>query len=1277
MMSKERLCFSTTGAQNQLSHYLWSSLSHLCYTMDRTVTVEPSPFINVQKDRNAFTVIDTFSICVVLFYCVVLSELYQDKRIRTELLLWSLGVSPTEQMIAWYISQILQAMVWSMISMVQLVPFIFTMATNIVFLWFCMTLVFFGAAILALISAKFVRGTMSYLFAIFQMMIIWLFSYIWTQTGLPLPTSQVVRNLLLLHPITQALNWFKLAQSAEFSREGLSLSTLTSTFNMKQHDFFGTGLETLLLILTVAIVCSILFLVNFKYFLDLIRNALNLDTLLLGLKQKPHANEHLERFYERYEMSTSKPPIVEVKNLSMSYPNGFQALTDVSFSIYPGEILGLLGKNGAGKSTTMNIISGFYEASEGFVKVGGIDLSCDRIAALNNLSFCPQDDRFFYRLTVTEHLKLVCRLKNAKYNSERADWLLKFLQLTEKRDTKPRNVSGGQKRRVCIAMAYIANSPLVILDEPTSAVDAATRKTLWSFFQAQQKANPQQSVILCTHFMQEADVLSQRIAIISEGQLKAIGSSTYLKSLFGVGYTFTYEKAYDQKVRAVVSENCAKVKFPSSEENGTFQVPMELASFLPAILKQLDTAGLGYSFNAATLENVFVSLSTKTTQSNCDSKADAENAVLDTDFDEGLLDLADNTSSLNFENNPSHIWFLNQLKFSFYVDFLRIFVENWIFFVVYTIFFFAFPQVVMLLCNLDDSLFTSENIIQNGNITVTPATISKNPKVAIFGQTFEPELSNITNILSKNGVTTVTNKSLDTILDEYLDKPGEIFNTYPFFLNFTDGGEVQCAPNNHFQSSSILCVLLLMNLYMKPAFLSELPINVSVVYFEEEVSDDDDGSSYLYADYEEHKSERQDQCKGTIFYFLEPIIYFCLLFFILRVEASRNEVGLSSFYRANGAHPLFAFTYRLITLFFIIFAYFFAIVILTEQVPYVAQLGAEEKIPSYKLLDAIALFSFAFACFAILVTKFLKSVIVQLLITFVSGVIYFAVFSMGDAKKSLLQVSNLFWILVAPLYSVPINTIPILLNSEQKTEKVAIHSWAIQLSIFFVLIFMIESMAGRIVINAISALFSGIDDKCDENESQVEGSESSQLAIHGRKVYHTYRQLSVGVCSCCKGDGCALMKRTRALRGMRLNVKKGECYALLGVNGAGKSTLFEILTGGNRLQKGSVSISGKSVAMNPLAVLKDIGYCSQMDKVPKYLKVSKIIELFGQMRGLSKEQIQQQMDYMVRVLDVSAHMSKLLGRCSGGTKRKVSTMVAFIGFPKLIILDESTTGIYK
>jgi ABC-2 type transport system ATP-binding protein len=197
------------------------------------------------------------------------------------------------------------------------------------------------------------------------------------------------------------------------------------------------------------------------------------------------------------------------------------ALRGIDLTIRRGEFFGLLGPNGAGKSTLINIIAGLVRASEGSVAVLGHDVVREFRAARKSLGVVPQELVFDPFFNVIDML----RLQAGYYGAGKAAWpwidqLIERLELTEKRTAMMRTLSGGQKRRVLIAQALVHKPPVVILDEPTAGVDVDLRRTLWEFTRELHAQG--HTIILTTHYLEEAEHMCQRVAIIDRGLVKVV-----------------------------------------------------------------------------------------------------------------------------------------------------------------------------------------------------------------------------------------------------------------------------------------------------------------------------------------------------------------------------------------------------------------------------------------------------------------------------------------------------------------------------------------------------------------------------------------------------------------------------------------------------------------------------------------------------------------------------------------------------------------------------------
>ena len=212
---------------------------------------------------------------------------------------------------------------------------------------------------------------------------------------------------------------------------------------------------------------------------------------------------------------------LQIKKLSKIYKDKVNniALNDISLNVPVGSIFGLLGPNGAGKSTLINIISGSVIKTSGKVCIWGLDIDKHRKQSKLAVGVVPQElniDAFF---TPKETLNLHSGMFNVPKNNWRTDELLKLMDLTDKAETYSRKLSGGMRRRLLVAKAMVHSPPIVILDEPTAGVDVELRQKLWSYFKKLNELGV--TIILTTHYLEEAEFLCDHIAIINKGKIIA------------------------------------------------------------------------------------------------------------------------------------------------------------------------------------------------------------------------------------------------------------------------------------------------------------------------------------------------------------------------------------------------------------------------------------------------------------------------------------------------------------------------------------------------------------------------------------------------------------------------------------------------------------------------------------------------------------------------------------------------------------------------------------
>jgi len=264
------------------------------------------------------------------------------------------------------------------------------------------------------------------------------------------------------------------------------------------------------------------------------------------------------------------------------------AVDDMSLVVNSGELFALLGHNGAGKTTAINCITGMIPSTSGEWGVMGFSGETDIERCRHNLSMCPQDNPMYNELTVDQHIAFFSALRGTRDVKAETEQVLAALGMTEKRNSKCKALSGGQKRRLWVATALVGSVPVVFLDEPTSGMDPSARRELWSLLLSMKDRG--RAIVFTTHYLEEADVLADRKAVMAKGKVKAVGTSKELKMQFGTGYhlrifvqsTISQEqrevvqRLVTQGVNGAVGDHVAAVERTQADD-----APLELRFTLP------------------------------------------------------------------------------------------------------------------------------------------------------------------------------------------------------------------------------------------------------------------------------------------------------------------------------------------------------------------------------------------------------------------------------------------------------------------------------------------------------------------------------------------------------------------------------------------------------------------------------------------------------------------------------------------------------------------------
>ena len=301
-------------------------------------------------------------------------------------------------------------------------------------------------------------------------------------------------------------------------------------------------------------------------------------------------------------------PIISISNLTKTYASGLQALKAVNLDIRKGEIFALLGPNGAGKTTLINIVCGIVTPSTGTVIADGHDILRDYRAARMKIGLVPQElatDTFETPLaTVTFSRGLFARAPNPAL----VEKVLRDLSLWDKRKEKIMNLSGGMKRRVMIAKALAHEPQILFLDEPTAGVDVELRRDMWALVRGLRDSGV--TIILTTHYIDEAEEMADRIGVISKGELIVVEEKATLMKKLGKKQLTVHLQEPMTEIPGHLADWKLALKAGGTELEFTFDAHQERTG-IPSLLKRMSELGISYkdlNTSQSSLEDIFVSL---------------------------------------------------------------------------------------------------------------------------------------------------------------------------------------------------------------------------------------------------------------------------------------------------------------------------------------------------------------------------------------------------------------------------------------------------------------------------------------------------------------------------------------------------------------------------------------------------------------------------------------------------------------------------------------------
>ncbi|HEY0923403.1 ABC transporter ATP-binding protein [Rheinheimera pacifica] len=300
--------------------------------------------------------------------------------------------------------------------------------------------------------------------------------------------------------------------------------------------------------------------------------------------------------------------IIQVNNLSKTYPSGFKALQNIQLDIRRGEIFALLGPNGAGKTTLISIICGIVNPGEGSVLVDGLDIVQQYRKARQRIGLVPQELSVSIFETVWDTVSFSRGLFGKPADPAYLQQLLRDLSLWDKKDSKIMTLSGGMKRRVLIAKALAHQPQILFLDEPTAGVDVELRRDMWQMIRRLRDSGV--TIILTTHYIEEAEDMADRIGVIRAGKLILVDDKTSLMQKLGKKQLLLQLTTPLPQIPAALAGYQLQLSADNNQLVYTFDAQQEQAT-ITSLLRQLNTQGIEFSdlhTRESSLEDIFISL---------------------------------------------------------------------------------------------------------------------------------------------------------------------------------------------------------------------------------------------------------------------------------------------------------------------------------------------------------------------------------------------------------------------------------------------------------------------------------------------------------------------------------------------------------------------------------------------------------------------------------------------------------------------------------------------
>ncbi|OCT61980.1 cholesterol transporter ABCA5 [Xenopus laevis] len=964
------------------------------------------------------------------------------------------------------------------------------------------------------------------------------------------------------------------------------------------------------------------------------------------------------------------------------------ALQGLTFDIYEGQITALVGHSGTGKTTLMNILCGLCPPTEGFATVYGHRVTdIDEIQeASKMIGICQQTDIFFDVLTVEENLHIFASLRgiDEKTKEQEINKILFDLDMQALKHNHARTLSIGQKRKLSVAIAVLGNPKVLLLDEPTAGMDSCSRHTVWNLLK-NRKGN--HVTVFSTHCMEEADILADRKAVISQGSLKCIGSSLFLKSKWGVGYRLSMDikKPCDvDALSSLITQHISGASLMQQSENSLlYSLPLKDVNKFPGLFSALDSGSdlgiITYGVSATTLEDVFFKLETEAEIDQSDNGIFSQRNLEDEGKWKSMEDIEQGLLELSLESSPcsvsgSALW-KQQVATVAKLHFRNLHRETKsLRCMCLCLLFFLVPQVTLYLLGL------------SYHQSLAPIRLSADMYFS------HPKLKShkfLTSLLLQNS----TGENIDELLGN--------LNSQKIKVDLINGSDyISASPHNAvlnvflsgkhytyeaiFNASMVHSLPVLINT-ISNTVLRQLGVNESIEVWNSPFYQDFLHTSYGFDFYfliaylgimtgmlpyiamenaYNYKVKAYSQLKMAGLYPSAywvgqaavdmPLFFLMLLFMVGSMLAFKSGIDLHAG--------------TVVAMIFCLIGYVPAVVLLTYVVSF-----------TYKLIsDTRQWWSLIFA-----VTASISIIIIEAAIFFATSVtvtrlhvffsIFFPVYPLLGCLTCFIKMSR-------NLAHSDVHSL-----TQLGRLLVAVFAPYVHSLIFFLILRYLEMKNGGRSIRKDSVFRSQIKKTKPWKFAEVPEDEDEDVRVERARVGEYMAPdcnekpmvLVSGLHKEQDQTGKTILGK--AMRKLVVNnvsfcVRKGETLGLVGPNGAGKSTLLNMLVGQSELDAGQILMGDPAAGETGLSPPRFVGYSPQINYFWPEIKLQEHLDAYGAIKGMNSSVLKEVTRRIVETLDLKEHLQEPAKKLSVGNQRKLSFALSMLGNPDIVLLEEPSTG---